>query len=567
MSITAVTKGRPLVAVLITVLISVLISPAAFAGDSINPPVRKIEIAGNEKVATDEILQAITNTKLGMPVDEDLVKKDLQAIADLGYFSDVRANFRQYQDGVKIIFEVVENPVVKGIEIKGNSALPADKLRELIPVKDGEILNVNTLNKGLQSMLEDAFKEYGIPARITDVQVKNSGIIEVQLAETRVNQIIIEGNEKTRDYVIRREIRLKPGDVLNMVELHKDLRNVLNLGFFDDVSREFRETSDPDVVDLVIKVKERRTGTASLGAAISSTDGLLGYIEVAEDNLFGKGQRANIKLEFGKDKTLYRLGFFEPYINEKTSGGFNIYNERSTEYDAENRSFVKSESGLDATLGRELGEDLKGYLKLRVYDTAEDYPETERIDEQGKTRSLTFSVIKDTRDFFLRPSKGSRQELSVEVAPSWLGSEYQFNRYIADYSKYFTVNSKGHVLALHGRVGHIQPTGGEGISDTELFRVGGPDTVRGYEYSEAFTGQSILVLNAEYRFKIADKLDGVIFYDTGNAWKADEKISLSDLHTGIGVGVRIDTPVGIMRIDYGVGEGSGKTYFSLGQTF
>ncbi len=554
---------------LVAALFGLACTGTVLANDSnfVNPPIRQIELTGNKLVSSNEILKVITHSKLGMPVNEENVKKDLQAIADLGYFYDVRANFREHQDGVKIIFQVVENPVVQGIKISGNSAVPTERVRELIPVKDGEILNVKTLNSGLQQMLENAFKEYGVPARISDVTVSDTGLIEIKLAETKINQILLEGNEKTKDYVILRQIRTKPGDVLNLIELNKDLRNILNLGFFDDVSREFRETNDPDVVDLVITVKERRTGTAGIGTALSSKDGLLGYIEISEDNLFGKGQRADFKWEFGKNKQLYRIGFYEPYINELTSGGFNIYNESSVDWSSEKGDFTSVETGIDLSLGRRLGEDLRGFAKLRVYDTKTDYQDEDFLDQEGKTRSLTLSLVKDTRDFILRPSSGSRREFSVEIAPAWMGSDYQFNRYLVDYSKYFTVNSKGHVLALHGRVGHIQETGGLGINDAELFRVGGPDTVRGYDYREAFEGVSELVLNAEYRFKLADNLDGVVFYDLGNAWSEDEKIRLNDLKSGIGLGVRIDTPVGVMRIDYGWAEGNGKAYFSLGQTF
>lgn len=566
MTRTVAKRFQPIVMLFIILVAGLALGGTVLAAEGINPPVRKIEVLGNKMIATDQIMAVITRTKLGLPVAEEAVKNDLQAIAELGYFYDVRANFREFQDGVKVIFEVAENPKVKEIVISGNSALPSERLRELIPVQDGEILNINVLNKGLQDMLESTFKEFGVPARISDVRIDDSGSIQIKMAETRVNQVIIEGNEKTKDYVIRRELRLKPGQALNIIELHKDLRNILNLGFFDDVSREFKETNDPDVVDLVIKVKERRTGTAGIGAGYSSKDGLLGYIEVTEDNFLGKGQRTNFKWEFGKTKNLYRVGFYEPYISEKTSGGFNIYNERTKEGSDES-AYNKTETGIDATLGRKLGEDLRGYFKLRIYDTSLDYEDEAITDEQEKTRSMTFSLVKDTRDFFLRPSSGSRREIAVEVAPDWLGSTAPFNRYLVDYSKYFKIGSGGQVLALHGRSGYLHSTGGTGtLLKSELFKVGGPDTVRGYDYS-TFQGETLLVLNAEYRFRITDNLDGVLFYDLGNAWAQPDTLKFSEMHQGYGLGVRIDTPVGVMRIDYGIGEEGGKTYFSLGQTF
>ncbi|MDI3279757.1 MAG: BamA/TamA family outer membrane protein [Bacillota bacterium] len=531
-----------------------------------NPIATEIAVEGNHYVPADVILEAVKETKVGQPVSEEALKKDLQAIHDLGYFFDVRARLSEQPGGAKVVFAVVENPIVKGIEITGGSLFPVEQLKGELGIAVGEILNLNKLQEGLKRFLDKGFQEYGIPARIKDVAITDAGIVKIVLAETRVGKIEITGNQKTKDYVIRREIRTRPGEVLDLKKLQADLRRVANLGFFDEVSRKFSETSDPDVTDLTIEVKERKTGTAAAGAGWSSSDGLVGYLEVADENFLGRGQRVNVRWEFGKNKNTWELGFFEPYLDDRgTFGGFNLYNRRLlNRVDEYGNTYNQYEAGGDVTLGRRLDDFTRVSGRLTVEDTRyEGYVNPDF--QYGKTRSLTFSVVNDTRDFILRPTSGGRRSVSAEFAPQFLGSDWIFNKYEVDLSQYYKAGWAGQTVALHLDAGLIT---GESVPPHELFSVGGSDTLRGYPLNY-FVGDKKLVLNAEYRFWIVQNLQGAVFFDLGKAWKRDEPLRLDEMVSNFGLGVRVDTPVGVIRIDHGFGAPGrqAQTYFSFGQAF
>ncbi|MDI6869795.1 MAG: BamA/TamA family outer membrane protein [Bacillota bacterium] len=552
--------------VLVLVLAGSLATGAVLAA---NPVVKAIKVEGNREVASDMILAAIQSTKVGEPATEEAVRKDLQAIMDLGYFFNASARFAPAEGGVTVIFEVIENPKLKEVSLTGAPDVPKEPLKEAIGLKPGEIINGKKLQEGLRALLERSVKDYGIPLRITDVAVDETGTVRIKLTETRLGKIEISGNQKTKDHVIRRELTVKSGDVLNLKELEKSLRRVLNLGFFDEVGRKFTETQDPDVADLTIEVKERKTGSAAFGAGYSSSDGLFGYVEVAEDNFFGRGQRVNVKWEFGQRRTTYDVGFFEPYLDRhRTSLGFRVYDTQRTLDQIEGGSPVTyndHQRGGEVTVGRPLSEDTRIYTKLKMEDVARTYTDGTPVEGgTGKSRSITTSIVNDTRDFFLKPSQGGRRELSVEWAGQLLGSDYTFAKYNTDLAHYWKAGKSGQVVAVRLAGGFLDYRGVEPV--LERFLVGGADTIRGYE-TMAFSGDKYLVFNAEYRFQLAQNLTGVLFADAGDAWDTNEPVELAKFKTGYGVGLRVDTPVGIMRIDYGIGRDGGKTYFSLGQTF
>lgn len=558
--------------VVVAVLLALVVAGALLTGvaQAANPVVKAIAVEGNREIPSDQILAVIKATKAGDQATEENVRKDLQAIMDLGYFFNASARFTPTDGGVTVVFEVVENPKLKEIVLSGAPDVPVAPLKEAIGLTPGQLINGKKLQEGLRALLEKSVKDYGIPLRITDVAVDEVGTVKVKLAETRVGQISVSGNEKTKENVIRRELTLKPGDVLNLKELEKSLRRVLNLGFFDEVGRKFGETKDPDVADLTVEVKERKTGSAAFGAGYSSSDGLLGYIEVADDNFFGRGQRVNVKWEFGQRRTTYDVGFFEPYLDaHRTSLGFRLYDTQRVldqTVDGAPVTYNDHQRGGEITMGRPLSEDTRIYTKLKMEDVSRTQaPENTPVPGgTGRNRSLTTSVVHDTRDFFLKPSKGAREELSVEWAGAMLGSDYTFAKYNTDLSRYFKAGSAGQVVALHLGAGYLDYRGQEPV--LQRFLVGGSDTVRGYENNE-FSGDKYLVLNAEYRFQLSKGLTGVLFADSGNAWNTTDPVLTSGFKSGYGLGLRVDTPVGVMRIDYGVGQNGGKTYFSLGQTF
>lgn len=525
-----------------------------------------IRIVGNEHVDTETIREAITRTRAGAPLNIDDTNDDLVDIYFLGYFYDVVPHLEDVpgaQNGVRLVIEVFEYPVVQSLSIS-SEGVPADVIRDWMTVEEGSVLNVARFEQDMAVVQERAVDEYDVFLRPVWVDLDEAtGEVSVEFRAARVGDIIIEGHEKTKEHVIAREISFEVGDIVNREQVRRSIQRINMLGYFDDVSAEFFETEDPDTLGVRFSVLERKTGMASFGAGYSSLDGFIGYVEVADDNFLGRGQRANLRWEFGKTRSTYDLGFHEPYfLGTSTSIGFNLYN-RAVERTLQGVAQKEHRVGGDVTVGRPLGEYTRGFVryKLESWDMSKDgVPES-----SGSTRSVTVSTRTDTTNHPFSPTEGFRNRFAVEQAGGFLGGNTQFTKYEAEYSTYIKIGSRDRqALAMRAMYGHGRGVAA-GLPAHERFRVGG-DALRGYDFGE-FEGDRMLVFNTEFRFPIADAVEGVLFADFGNAFNLGESISLSDLKTGYGIGVRLDTPLGIMRIDYGIGEDGGRTYFSLGPAF
>ncbi len=553
---------------IITLCLVLVLSGAVLAAGEGNqyPPVAEIIIEGYNRVDKSVIEKAITETKVGEPVNEDKIRSDLQSIANTGYFFDVRANFAEGPKGLAVVFTVVENPVVTKVDVV-NDVLPITELRSYMTTRPGRILNLEELRQDIQVLVQKAYEDYGIPVRVHDVVLNEAGEVRIIINETRIADVIIKGNDKTRDYVITRELKIKPGDILDINALNQGLRRVLMLGYFDEVARDLQDTDDPDKVNLVVTVTERKTGVFTGGAGYSSTEGFIGYIDVADQNFLGRGEQVNIRWEFGQKRNYYNVGFFEPYLNENgLFMGFNVYNrlsrDRIRRVGDEEQKYDYHRTGGDVTLGQPVTEYTRASLRLKIenYEYSSDDPEFKA--ESGNLRTLRLQTVTNTTDHPFFPTTGIKNILSAELGGYFLGGDSDFTKYQADLSKYMKVGSNGQTLALRVHTGFIN---GDAPLQ-ELFYVGGSETVRGYKYGD-FMGEKTITINGEYRFPITDIIHGVVFVDTGNAWDRSERMRLSDLHTGYGIGVRLDTPIGVLRLDYGIGEEGGQAYFSLGQAF
>ena len=246
------------------------------------------------------------------------------------------------------------------------------------------------------------------------------------MTPVRVGEIIIEGNEKTKDHVIRRELTFETGDILAMEDIRNSLRKLGQLGYFEPIIPDFLVTEDPLVVDILLPVTENKTGRAAFGAGYSSADGLVGYIEVEDGNFFGRGQRASLKWEFGGRLNTYDLGFTEPYLfGTSTSAGFNLYNRRRIQRDNQtNSTYTLRSTGGDITFGRPLGQFTRGFLSLKVDNSSGEPGEGSSLDAwSNRTRSIIGIVRTDTTDHLLYPTEGFRHNFSVETAGHFLGGD------------------------------------------------------------------------------------------------------------------------------------------------
>lgn len=534
-----------------------------------------IDIEGNRIIEDSEILQVIT-TKAGTLLDREQLKSDIKAIGEMGYFQDVRISFKSYQGGLKAIFEVVENPVITDIIIKGNDSIASETLLELNEVKRGEILNVNKLDQTIKNIQNKYQDEGYILAKFVDVNVSNEGVLNLLINEGYLNTVVINGNEKTKDFVILRELGLKDGQVLNINQIQEGFQNLYRLNYFENIEPRLEGVQDkdkPNYANLVIDLKEANTGNFNMGGGWSSKDGWFGFVRIKERNLLGKGQSLGFEWQFG-EVTNYSLSFYEPWLmGTPTSFGVNLYDKRKDSSDPEKGDYNEHRQGGSISLGHPLKYDWEGMIKFKAENSSTDWVsetyidedglEQNLLDEEGSTRSITLQVHRDTSNHPFNPTDGDIDTVSVEYAGQLLGGDNNFTKYNLELRRFYPGFKRGHAWALRLKTGF----GVGEIPWYEKYRLGGSESLRGYDPGY-LSGDNMLLLNAEYRFPIADNFTGVIFADGGNTWYNTEESQLEELHYSMGLGVRMNTPIGQIRLDYGFNEdGQGQPHFSIGHTF
>jgi outer membrane protein insertion porin family len=542
-----------------------------------------VDVVGNEKIAKEDILNVLT-VKDGDKFNIKNIEQDRNNIYNTGYFYDNYPSYEVVPEGVKITYHVMENPVLNSVEILGNQVYSTDKIEDMLTVKKGEILNIRQLNTDLAN-IEASYRQDGyILAKLRDISIDESGNLTLTFNEGILEGYVVKGNDKTKDYVITREMRIKPGEVFDAKKARRSMQRVYNLGFFEDVSVKILPgKEDPNNIIMELTVIEKRTGSFGIGAGYSSEDGLLGMVSIGDTNFRGTGDSVKAMYEFGGDggdDSGYSISYTKPWLDEKeTTGTFRIY-DRKFEYDDYDNggdlieTYDKKNQGYELNFGRPTDEYTMNYLGFKINNTEyrghEDgldrSTNTEWLDNNfGETRSIIASQVRDTRDNIFYPTEGTRTSLSVEYAG--LGGDFDYTKLTGSVQKYYKV---GHaqVLAFRGSAGYAN----EDLPEAALFEVGGQNSVRGYRDGQ-FSGNRMLMGTMEYRFPLMNKVQGALFTDVGDAWGGKSWGSWSsieedlDLHASVGLGLQMQTPIGAMRLDYGWGEDGGRLHFNVGGNF
>ncbi len=544
-----------------------------------------IVVQGNENISKDLIISQIASN-LGDVFSKENMEKDMKAVYDLGYFKDVGIKLESFRDGYKVVFVVVENLPIKEISIEGNTIVSEEEMREVMVLQEGQIFCQKILKNDIDR-ISQLYKDRGyLLINIKDVNFDEEGKLWINISEGHLEKIVIEGNDKTKEKVITREISIEPGDLFNFETARKSLQNIYNLGYFEDVSMKLEPGSEEDTIVLVIKVIEKNTGKFGIGAGYNSEEGLMGFTSYEENNLFGGGQKIQAKVELG-GRTTYKFSFLEPWLGDTpTSFGFEVYDTTKHKEDKEEEvilaEYDEERLGGRLIFGRKISDSVKLGLEFKSERVTHDLisgtlPEDT---DEGLTNSLVPTFSYDTRDNVFEPTSGWYHSFSLEKAGGFLGGDYDFTKYNLTLRTYISTKFIGDVVDI-GSVKKITDNLSKGVlalramggmADTDLpsfaaYQVGGMNTVRGYDFGE-FSGDKSLVFNVEYRFPLAENFQAVLFADWGQAWDYQESIDFEDLKFGRGVGIRFDTPLGPIRLDYGINEeGEGKTYFSIGHTF
>ena len=537
----------------------------------------EINFAGASE-ATEKAAREAIAMHVGDALTEDALVKDRDAIYATGYFYDLYPVFEQVPEGVVLTYHVLENPVLKEVRIEGNTVEKTKDLMDLVTVQKGQLLNGRALQENVQAIQEKYRADGYILAKITDLNIAQDGTLTIRISEGTLEGYKVKGNKKTKERVILREMRQKPGEPFNANQARRSMQRVYNLGFFEDVNVKMNPGVEPNAVVMEIDVKEKRTGSFGIGAGYSSSDGMVGMVSISDTNFRGMGDTISLSYEMSGDDTDargYTFMYRRPWLDKKeTSGTVRLYN-RTYEYDDYNangdhvESFMRKYSGGELTLSRPMSEYSTNFITLKnrkdkyVRHTENGLAGDRSLNAPwigknfGTTRSVTLEHVTDTRDNVYEPTTGARASLSAEFAG--FGGDFNFQKYTISDAQYFKV---GHaqVLVARGQYGF----GNGSISEYNQFRLGGQDTIRGYR-EDQFRGNRMALLSLEYRFPIVSKVTGALFTDYGGAW--DSGFAPENLHGSVGVGLGLNTPIGPLRLDYGRGSQGGRVHFRVGGTF
>ena len=530
-----------------------------------------------------------------------------QKIFDSGYFSTVEPKIdRKADNNVSIVYEVKENPAIQSISFEGNTLYKDAELEKALGIKKGEILNGNLLNPDKNGIIKLYNKDGYSVARIESINVSNEGDIKIGLSEGVVDSVEFEkapsrkDNERqsekrsvlrTKPYIFERVQKIKPGQIFQTKNIKDTVEELYRTGMFTSIEPVLEgKEDDPNARVVKLLVEERPTTTINGSISYGTSVGLVGELKLADSNFLGKGQDAAITLSASNkgDKT-FDISWFDPWIRgtERVQAGGTIYWNVSVDDNADPDEVEKVKKiGTRWTIGKGLNSDL--YVRLAArYDHYEELFSNKKVNDKYNLLAVGPSLIYDTRNNQYSPTKGIYSIFSYERG-ELINDPRKYDQFEADLRAYHpTFFGDKNVMAYRVAWGST----GSGTPEALRFSIGGAESIRGYDYS-AFDGYDKFHATIENRTKINDTLQLVAFFDIGNAWQKESKDPITgkkiykpnrkdahdfkDLKKGYGVGVRLNTPIGPLRFDYGwpmdpekKGEkkDKGKFYFSFGQSF
>lgn len=580
--------------------------------------VKETAFEGNTAIKASE-LRKVVKTKpkafydiFGKPgrVDQDQLADDVRAIRELyqsrGYI-DVAVATPRVERGegrVKVVFPITEGAQyhVGKVSYQGAAVFTQEEVAAGAKMKEGEVYSPQGVRADIKR-LQDLYGTRGYIDLQAGADVNPGGPATMNLVyridegvQSYVEHIDIQGNTRTKDKVIRREIAVAPGDLYNTVRVDASKARLQNLNYFSRVDTFPSDTLVPGRKDLKVLVEEKRTGSFNFGAGFSSIDNLIGFAEVTQGNFdithwptfTGGGQKFRMRVQYGTSRKDFVLSLTEPYfLDYKLSVGGELF--------YRDASFVSSvyderRMGLTLTARKSLNEFTAlrfGYTlqDVNIHDVDEDASKQIRNEEGSRLESrLSSGITYDTRDSVFLTRKGHRVDFEGYVAGGPLGGDTDIFGVSLEGSKYFLLPGDT-ILSFQGQLAGVQTwAGGDDVPIFDRLYLGGANNLRGFEFrdvgpkdkdGEPVGGNTLARLSVEFTFPVVEKVRGAVFYDVGFVNEGSFDFSPSNVASDVGLGVRLDLPIGPVRIDYGIpvtsdgqNSGSGGRFnFNIGYQF
>ena len=564
--------------------------------------IEEIVIRGNRGLTDKQIKNAMATqerqywilrgTVQRQRLDED-VDRILQLYNDHGYIQarveshDVTVDREKARVTINIVVVEGSQHHVASVGFTGVTLVPESEVGRQLKLKAGDVFSRSALRESVKS-IEDLYSNIGrASAEVNpklDVQPESKIAILFEVNEgptVYVERINIAGNVRSQDKILRRELQMAEGEIFTLRKLQRSKQRLTNLGYFEKVEVNTAPGSDKTKIVVNIDVTERPTGLFSIGGGFSSADGILGTIDLSQNNFLGRGWLATIKIRAGANLQQGQLSFTEPWLFDRPlAAGFDLFSTQRQFLEYDYRTLgggLRLSHPFEEFWRWHLGYRLTRDEILHVKNPADSFL---RDEEGTHVTSLVSGVIsRDSRDSIQTPSKGGQVSWSTELAG--LGGDHHYSKTTL-FTTYFQPVWFGHILSGRAEGGYGFGFGDERLPVFERFFLGGPNSIRSFktrqisprdEFGTRIGGTSEVLGNVEYLIPLPFDVRLAAFFDIGNVYGFKTKFDLTELRKAAGGGIRWVSPFGAIRVDYGFnldrrpGEKAANFHFSVGSPF
>lgn len=571
--------------------------------------IRRIRFEGNDQLDDKQLLKRMKTKSASLfragRFEQDKFDTDLKSI--IAYyrkngFIDARiADYQITQTGernleLRIFIEEGLQYKFGNITLSGNNQFRDDMIFSQFSLKPGESFDQEKFDTQLAKVYQMYYEEGYIYFQAEQEKVKSEDLLNIHLKMTentraKVRQIHIAGNRRTKEKVIRRQLEIAPGDFFRQSQVIRSQQNIYNLGFFEpDIKLDYNPINNNGDIDLQLIVPDKSAGTANGGVGYNSQDGFVGTLSVSQSNLFGNNWSTSVKWEFGGKTQNFEYDFTNPNFRDTDMLlGFNLYHTQKTWSSFYYKIFTQ---GASIRAGQPLpwvnrSRIVAGYSlyakRYRITDrTAVLANEAQNrnlleLDSLGiqLTSSLNATISRDTRDNIFFPTSGSQLILYSELAGGPFGGDFDYFKQIAQISWFIEM---WHKLALRTkwRFGYVTPYGQSSeVPPDEKFYLGGtgPDGIRGYpdrSIGPIGGGTRAILFSNEIGYPLgSDQFIALMFFDAGNSYNKLRDFNFLDFKKGVGAGIRIRSPFGLIGFDYAYNleKDSWEPHLQFGTTF